>query len=52
MLTAVYKSKKKADTYLFVEKREDFSRVPDALLATFVRCANFLILNLVQSEPF
>ncbi len=24
MLTAVYKSKKKADTFLFVEKRDDF----------------------------
>jgi len=35
MLTAVYKSKKKADTFLFVEKRDDFSKVPEPLLAMF-----------------
>ncbi|MFQ3249974.1 YcgL domain-containing protein [Glaciecola sp.] len=35
MLCAVYKSRKKADTYLYVNKRDDFSRVPKALLDTF-----------------
>ena len=34
-MCAVYKSSKKQETYLFVEKRDDFSRVPDALLDTF-----------------
>jgi uncharacterized protein YcgL (UPF0745 family) len=29
----VYKGLLKADTYLYVERAEDFSRVPDALLA-------------------
>ena len=35
MLTAVYKSSKKSETYLFVKKREDFSDVPEILLTQF-----------------
>lgn len=35
MLCAVYKSRKKSDTYLYINKRDDFSEVPKALLATF-----------------
>lgn len=35
MLCAVYKSPKKADTYLYVNKRDDFSAVPAPLLETF-----------------
>jgi len=35
MLCAVYKSQKKADTYLYINKRDDFSQVPKALLETF-----------------
>ena len=34
-LSAVYKSLRKVDTYLYVEKRDDFSSVPDALLQQF-----------------
>ncbi|MGB3727073.1 MAG: YcgL domain-containing protein [Glaciecola sp.] len=34
-LSAVYKSPKKADTYLYLEKRDDFSKVPEALLTHF-----------------
>jgi len=34
-LCAVYKSPKKADTYLYIEKRDDFSDVPEALMHTF-----------------
>lgn len=30
-LSTVYKSAKKADTYLFVEKKDDFSRLPEQL---------------------
>ena len=33
MHCAVYKGSKKHDTYLYVEKQDDFSRVPAALLA-------------------
>jgi uncharacterized protein YcgL (UPF0745 family) len=35
MLCAVYKSSKKAETYLYVPGRDDFSKVPKALLTTF-----------------
>jgi hypothetical protein len=46
MLSAVYKSSKKADTYLFVEKRDDFSKVPEPLMKTFGRPVFVLLLNL------
>lgn len=32
MHCAIYKSNKKADTYLYIEREDDFSRVPDSLL--------------------
>ncbi len=35
MLCAIYKSAKKAQTYLFVKVRDDFSSVPEALMTTF-----------------
>ncbi|QSX38755.1 YcgL domain-containing protein [Shewanella sedimentimangrovi] len=35
MICAVYKSSRKAETYLFVPKRDDFSQVPDALMDMF-----------------
>lgn len=35
MLCAVYKSKKKQDTYLYVPGRNDFSSVPKPLMETF-----------------
>ncbi|WP_299071674.1 YcgL domain-containing protein [uncultured Paraglaciecola sp.] len=35
MLCAVYKSSKKQETYLYVPGRDDFSKVPEALLKTF-----------------
>jgi len=35
MLCAVYKSIRKSQTYLFIEKRDDFDPVPDPLLAQF-----------------
>ncbi|MCE9678597.1 YcgL domain-containing protein [Shewanella sp. AS1] len=35
MICAVYKSRLKADSYLFIEKRNDFERVPDALMKMF-----------------
>lgn len=35
MICAVYKSSRKAETYLFVPKRDDFSRVPEPLMQTF-----------------
>ena len=35
MLCAIYKSSKKQETYLYVPGRDDFSKVPEALLETF-----------------
>jgi uncharacterized protein len=35
MLCAIYKSARKAQTYLFVNKRDDFSSVPEGLMKTF-----------------
>ncbi|QYK00037.1 YcgL domain-containing protein [Shewanella psychrotolerans] len=35
MICAVYKSRLKAECYLFIEKRNDFERVPEALMAMF-----------------
>ena len=32
MQCAIYKSRKKQDTYLYLAARDDFSRVPEALL--------------------
>ncbi|MDT0593940.1 YcgL domain-containing protein [Glaciecola petra] len=34
-LSVVYKSKRKADTYLYVEKKNAFDRVPEVLLKQF-----------------
>ncbi len=31
MHCAIYRSTKKADTYLYIEKQDDFSRLPDTL---------------------
>lgn len=35
MLCFVYKSPKKDQTYLFILKRDDFSTIPESLLANF-----------------
>lgn len=50
MLTAVYKSKKKADTFLFVEKRDDFSKVPEPLMVTFGQPHYVMIINLAKRD--
>lgn len=35
MFCVIYKSTKRDQTYLYVEKKDDFSRVPEALMKTF-----------------
>ncbi|MGB1198479.1 MAG: YcgL domain-containing protein [Thalassotalea sp.] len=50
MLCAVYKSPKKAHTYLFVKKRDDFSEVPDALKAMFGTPTLVTIINLATKD--
>lgn len=48
MLTAVYKSKKKADSFLFVEKRDDFTKVPEPLMAMFGQPKYVMLINLAK----
>ncbi|MBB1370491.1 MULTISPECIES: YcgL domain-containing protein [Pseudoalteromonas] len=50
MLTAVYKSKKKADSFLFVEKRDDFTKVPEPLMAMFGQPKYVMLINLAKRE--
>ena len=45
MLCSVYKSAKKAQTYLFINKRDDFSEVPEALMKMFGKPEMVTVLN-------
>lgn len=42
----VYKSLKKDELYLYLDKKDDFSSVPEALLQSFGRLAFVMELNL------
>jgi uncharacterized protein YcgL (UPF0745 family) len=46
MLCSVYKSSKKAQTYLFINKRDDFSDVPETLMKMFGTPIMVTVLNL------
>jgi uncharacterized protein YcgL (UPF0745 family) len=46
MLCTIYKSTKKDGAYLYVEKRDDFSRVPDALMSMFGKPILSMVMNL------
>jgi len=50
MLCAVYKSPKKANTYLFIKTRDDFSDVPDGLKTTFGTPILVTLLNLATKD--
>jgi hypothetical protein len=50
MLCAIYKSPKKAQTYLFVKTRDDFSAVPEALMNTFGTPILVTLINLATKE--
>ena len=50
MLCAVYKSLKKQQTYLFVPKRDDFSDVPEGLLAVFGTPVLVTMINLANRD--
>lgn len=52
MLCAVYKSIRKSQTYLFIAKRDDFSPVPDPLLAQFGPPQLISILNINLQTKF
>lgn len=46
MHCAIYRSSKKADHYLYVERDDEFSRVPSALLALLGRLEHVMSLEL------
>ena len=50
MLCAVYKSSKKSETYLYVLGRNDFSKVPEALLKTFGKPVFMMIMPLKKDR--
>lgn len=50
MLCTIYKSSKKNETYLYVEKRGDFSNVPEALLQTFGKPQFVTLFNLAGDK--
>ena len=50
MIVAVYKSPKKADTYLYIEKRDDFSPVPKQLMQTFGKPKFVMLVPLQKRE--
>ena len=50
MLCAIYKSAKKEQTYLFVKQRDDFSAVPEALMATFGTPTLVTLTNLATKK--
>jgi len=50
MLCAIYKSAKKAQTYLFVNKRDDFASVPEGLMTTFGAPILVTLVNLATKD--
>lgn len=50
MLCTVYRSLRKEGAYLYVEKRDDFSKVPELLLQSFGKPQLVTIINLAKRE--
>ncbi|GAB6042026.1 YcgL domain-containing protein [Endothiovibrio diazotrophicus] len=50
MKCAIYKSLKKDEMYLYVERRDDFSRVPDALMGVVGRLEFVMELELTAER--
>ncbi|VEI57869.1 membrane protein [Pasteurella multocida] len=51
MLCAIYKSKRKIGTYLYVEKRDQFNQVPDVLREAFGTPIFVMMFNLNGEKP-
>ncbi|OOF40388.1 MULTISPECIES: YcgL domain-containing protein [Rodentibacter] len=51
MLCAIYKSKKKPGSYLYIQKRDDFSVVPGNLLEYFGTLEIVMMFNLSGNKP-
>ncbi|NQZ23091.1 MAG: YcgL domain-containing protein [Colwellia sp.] len=50
MLCTIYRSSKKAQTYLFVKQRDDFSSVPAPLMSMFGAPTLVTVMNLANKE--
>ncbi len=50
MLCAIYKSAKKAQMYLFIKTRDDFTSVPEPLMTTFGTPILVTLTNLATKE--
>lgn len=50
MLCAIYKSSKKQETYMYLPGRDDFSKVPEALLKTFGTPVFLMIMPLKKDR--
>ncbi|MGP2450853.1 YcgL domain-containing protein [Pantoea stewartii subsp. indologenes] len=50
MFCVIYRSPVRDQTYLYVEKKDDFSRVPDALLKGFGKPQLAMVINLAQRD--
>ena len=50
MLCVIYRSPNRDQTYLFIEKKDDFSRVPEELLKSFGKPAFSMLINLANRD--
>ncbi|CAH0533304.1 Protein YcgL [Vibrio stylophorae] len=50
MWCAIYRSPKKMATYLYIERKDDFSSVPEALLQTFGTPEFVMVLKLTPER--
>ncbi|WP_045048131.1 YcgL domain-containing protein [Rouxiella chamberiensis] len=50
MFCAIYRSSKRDQTYLYVEKKDDFSQVPEELMKSFGKPDFAMMLNLATRE--
>ncbi|PKH06302.1 YcgL domain-containing protein [Moritella sp. Urea-trap-13] len=50
MLCSIYKTNKKEGMYLFISRRDDFSKVPETLLAMFGQPKLVVTMNLTETR--
>ena len=51
MLCAIYTSPKEPGMYLYIEKRDQFDGLPEALLTAFGKPVFVMLFNLAGSKP-
>ncbi len=50
MKCVIYRSARKQDTYLYIEREDDFERVPEALLKLLGRLEQVMVLELTAER--